>query len=326
MTTETIKISTRPYGGDSDVQAVCDLLNLCDKIDKTDDSYAVEDLRLEFEHPKLNKEKDLRLWESSEGELLGFGQIWLELETEGKIDGFSYFRIHPDYRHTDVADQIVHWLEQRIAEETKARKLPGYLFNGIRSYEDFAKNLLEKHNFSIARYFFRMVRPLNEPIPEPQFPEGYTLRHVSDEQDLEKWVETFNLSFIDHWNHHPTTLEEHKHWLKDEKYNQERDLVLVAPDGTFAGFCFCEVDPDDNVRKNRKRGWIGLLGTRRGYRGLGLGKGLLLAGLQRLKLEGMEAAVLGVDAENPTGALQLYESVGFTKEYTSISYRKEISA
>lgn len=213
-----------------------------------------------------------------------------------------------------------------MSEESVARKLPGYLFNGIRSHEEYTKALLEKHNFEIARYFFRMLRPLNEPIPEPQFPDGYTLRHVSNEQDLEKWVETFNLSFIDHWNHHPAVLEEHKHWLTDEKYNPERDLVLVAPDGTFAGFCFCEVDPDDNTRNNRKHGWIGMLGTRRGYRGLGLGKGLLLAGMQRLKTEGMEFAVLGVDSQNPSGALQLYESVGFTKKYTSISYRKEFSA
>lgn len=107
MTTETLKILTRHYAGDSDLQAVCDLLNLCDKTDKTDDSYTVEDLRLEFEHPKLNKEKDLRLWESGEGKLLGFGQLWMELSGVDKIDAFGYFRVHPDYRHTVVADEIL---------------------------------------------------------------------------------------------------------------------------------------------------------------------------------------------------------------------------
>ena len=38
---------------------------------------------------------------------------------------------------------------------------------------------------------------------------------------------------------------------------------------------------------------------------------MLLAGLHRLKADGMTYARLNVDAENPSGALQLYESVGF---------------
>jgi mycothiol synthase len=324
MTTETFNIIARTYSGDSDLQAICNLLNLCAQMDITDDSYTVEDLRHEYNHPKINKAKDLRLWESSEGLLLGFGQVWLELGDENKVDGIGYFRVHPKYRHTEIADQIIGWQEQRVGEESAARKVPGNLYNGSRSHLEYTKSLLEKHHFNITRYFFRMVRPLNEPIPEPHFPEGYTLRHVSSEQDLEKWVETYNLSFIDHWNHNPTELEEHKYYLKDEKYNQERDLVLVAPDSTFAGFCFCQIDPDANILNNRKWGWIDLLGTRRGYRGLGLGKGLLLAGMRRLKAEGMEAAVLGVDAENPSGALQLYESIGFTKVYTNIVYCKVV--
>src|SRR3712207_8299806 len=51
----------------------------------------------------------------------------------------------------------------------------------------------------------------------------------------------------------------------------------------------------------------------RSYRKIGLGRALLLAGLHRLKADGMETAALGVDAENPTGALGLYESTGFMK-------------
>ena len=34
---------------------------------------------------------------------------------------------------------------------------------------------------------------------------------------------------------------------------------------------------------------------------------------------------LRVDAENPTGALRLYESVGFTREFTYVTYHREVS-
>jgi hypothetical protein len=36
----------------------------------------------------------------------------------------------------------------------------------------------------------------------------------------------------------------------------------------------------------------------------------------------MEVAGLGVDAENPTGALGLYESFGFVRFRTYVFYRK----
>ena len=65
-------------------------------------------------------------------------------------------------------------------------------------------------------------------------------------------------------------------------------------------------------------------GAGRGYRKIGLGRAMLLAGMHRLKAAGVDTAVLGVDAENPTGALRLYESVGFTPVVTNVSYRKDL--
>jgi ribosomal protein S18 acetylase RimI-like enzyme len=67
-----------------------------------------------------------------------------------------------------------------------------------------------------------------------------------------------------------------------------------------------------------------MLGTRRGFRRIGLGRAMLLAGLNQLKIAGMEMAKIGVDADNPNGALQLYESVGFRKVHTNISYFKYV--
>ena len=41
-----------------------------------------------------------------------------------------------------------------------------------------------------------------------------------------------------------------------------------------------------------------------------------------LRERGMTSAGLGVDADNPTGALRLYEQVGFEPEYRSTAFRK----
>jgi mycothiol synthase len=119
-------------------------------------------------------------------------------------------------------------------------------------------------------------------------------------------------------------VEERRHRLKRPGYRPEQDLVAVAPDGTFAAFCLWAIDAADNARRGRSDGWIGLLGTRRGHRGIGLGRAMLLVGLQRLRDAGADTAKLGVDAENPTGALGLYERVGFRKVATRVSYHKDV--
>jgi ribosomal protein S18 acetylase RimI-like enzyme len=51
---------------------------------------------------------------------------------------------------------------------------------------------------------------------------------------------------------------------------------------------------------------------------------MLLAGMRWLKAQGMDTATLGVDAENPSGALRLYESVGFTVRHKTAMYRKAV--
>jgi len=50
----------------------------------------------------------------------------------------------------------------------------------------------------------------------------------------------------------------------------------------------------------------------------------LLAGLHVLKEAGIESAALGVDAESPTGATRLYESMGFVERRRYILYRRAL--
>jgi mycothiol synthase len=200
---------------------------------------------------------------------------------------------------------------------------PAQLHAGTRHDAPYYRGIYETRGYSIIRQFHTMERSLAEPIPQPQFPQGFTARPThADEADA--WVALFNESFVDHWHFTPMTRRDRQHRLTYPTYQPELDWVAVAPDGTLAGFCGAEIDLEENAQKGRKEGWIGVLGTRRGYRRQGLARAMLLRGLHQLRAAEMETALLGVDSENPNQAMGLYESVGFTIKATHLTYQKQL--
>jgi mycothiol synthase len=323
MTTQTI-FAARPYAGEADLPAIVDLMNLR-ALETGYEQSDVEGVRHWISSPTLDPARDLRLWDDADGRLVGFGMLWVPLPGGDVVDGRFTAFTRPEARGQGLESAMIAWAGEQLRAVGRERGLPAQIYMGAPEQDTQERTMLEAHGFTVARYFFVMRRPLDAPLPEPQFPDGFTLRPMSDDRgDVERWVEMYNLSFIDHWGFHPLTLERRLHRMADPQYRPEQDLVGVAPDGTFAGFCACFIDATDNALRGRKDGWIGVLGTRRGYRKLGLGRAMLLAGMHLLKREGMDTAVLGVDAENPTGALRLYESVGFTVDKTDIAYRKDL--
>ncbi len=326
-----LTLTMRPYAGDADLEAIANLINTCEAVDQLDEGTSVSELQQQFDEPSLDKARDIRLWEGADGQLVGMGRLWIPPVGE-VIDGFLWFRVLPTARGGDLERQIVAWAEGRMREVSQERGVQVKLRSGSRATQSDSPSktlrdriaLLESCGFIADRYFFTMERSLSLPIPESQLPDGFTIRQVRSNEDAEAWVELFNQSFIDHWNHHDLTVESYKHWLTDPDYKPELDLVAVAADGTFAAFCHCDISPEDNKRSGRNEGWISTLGTRRGFRRKGLGRAMLLAGMQRLKVAGVDTARLGVDTENPSGAGQLYESVGFRKVYTQIMYVKDM--
>jgi mycothiol synthase len=316
-------INMRSYRGEADIQRIIDLLEACESVDQLEQWTSTVELRLSFDEPSMDKERDLRLWEDAD-KLIGFGQLSIP-ESGEVVDGFLGFWVHPEARGGDIERQIIAWAEERLREVGQERGLKAKLRSSSRDDKTYFITMLERNGLRVDRYFLALSRSLAEPIPEPCFPQGFTMRTVRGEQDAAAWVDLHNQSFIDHWNHHPLTLESYKHWWHhDPDYRPELDLVAVAADGTLASFCFCHIHSEDNVRTGRQEGWVAILGTRRGFRRLGLARAMLLSGLHRLKAVGMDTAKIGVDADNPLGARQLYESVGFQKLHTRFMFVKDL--
>ena len=319
----TANLSARSYAGDRDLEAIADLINTCEKVDRLDEGTTISELQQEFNQPSLDVARDIRLWEDAEGKLIAFAQLSIS-EPGEVIDGWLWFRVRPDARSGDVEAATVAWGETRMREVEQELGARVKLRSWTRAENADRISVLTSSGFKPDRYFCRLARSLCEPIPEPQFPAGFALCQFPGAEDAEAWVEMFNQSFIDHWNHHDLTVDKFKYNLAKPDYRNDLDLIAVADDGKFVAFCYCEISVDECDRTGRNQGWIGSLGTRRGFRKIGLGRAMLIAGLHRLKAAGVETAILGVDADNPSGAMRLYESVGFHNIRNSISYVKDV--
>ena len=69
-------------------------------------------------------------------------------------------------------------------------------------------------------------------------------------------------------------------------------------------------------------GWVRILGVLPEYRQLGLGQALLRHTFAEFERRGFDAVGLGVDAENPTGAVRVYERAGMHVERTNLLFQK----
>lgn len=313
----------RPYRGEADLLSIVALIDACEDLDQLDRRTSIEELRGEIEAPGVDPERDLQLWHDHTGRLIGWGQIAIPEHGEA-VDARFWIRIHPEARGGTLEPEILAWVESRALEVAGERLKPAQLLTGARDDQADRLALLSEHGFAPARYFFTMRRSLETPIEPPQLPPGFTIRAFRLGPDDEEWIALGNIVFREHWNHHDTTGEDLQHELAAPHFRPDLYRLAIAPHGTFAAYCQCEIMHEQNERLGRAEGFVLGLGTHPNFRKLGLGRALLLDGLQQLEAAGMKTALISVDAENASGALKLYESVGFQTFETWIMLRKPL--
>jgi mycothiol synthase len=179
----------------------------------------------------------------------------------------------------------------------------------VAGTEVAGRELLSAAGLVPVRWSFHMRRPTLDDIPDAPLPKGLELRPV--EPHLHRAIlAADNEAFRDHWE--PRDFTESSFKALFEREELRTDLWVVAWDGDeVAGSVQSWITPDENERLGVRRGWLDSISVRRPWRRRGLARAMTAEALRRLKAAGMEEAMLGVDADNPTGALGLYEGLGF---------------
>jgi mycothiol synthase len=232
--------------------------------------------------------------------------------------------VHPDLRRRGLGRALLRENLRRADERADGE--PEGQAAEARAYAEETeaghRALLEDHGFAAIRWYFVMRRPNLVDIPDAPLPDGLELRTVTPDQHraiFDAEVEAFR----DHWSSREQTDEDFQ--LTFSREELDTDLWVVAWDGDqVAGIVQNWIWAEENATLGVARGWLEHISVRRPWRRRGLGRAITAESLRRLAAAGMTDAMLGVDAENPTGALGLYEGLGFELDHRAAAYRRAL--
>jgi mycothiol synthase len=173
----------------------------------------------------------------------------------------------------------------------------------------------------------REVVQLRRPLPLPDdlragplaHPARARLRSFRPGVDDAAWLAVNHRAFAWHpdqgdWG--PPDLAER---LASPWFDAEGFLVLDGDDGRLDGFCWTKVHPA--TATDPALGEIFVIGVDPDAHGRGLGRALVVAGLDHLAARGLGTAMLYTEADNEP-ALALYRSLGFTRHHADRWYRR----
>ncbi len=130
-----------------------------------------------------------------------------------------------------------------------------------------------------------------------------------------------NRAFADAWGYNPNTAETIAFRISQSS-SSPRDIVLAYDQGRAVGCCWTGITCEEGTPSVR-RGRIHMLGVDPNQRGKGMGRELMVIGINRLRERGLRVAELTVDGENKA-ACALYESLGFDIQARTLWYEKLI--
>ncbi|TAJ99010.1 MAG: GNAT family N-acetyltransferase [Chloroflexota bacterium] len=327
MKTATVPgLRLRPYAGEPDLAEIARIQNLEAEADDIPERTDVESLAAQFRHPGEHFEpiRDVTVAEVGGRPVAVAMREWVDT-----TDGLREYRVNgavaPAWRRRGIGSLLLAENERRVRELAAGHVTPNPRAIGSWSGDTQPGNaaLLAAAGFQRARWFFEMVRPHLDDLPDAPLPDGLELRPVTADNVRAVWFANVE-AFRDHWGGFDPSETHLQRWLDDP--SNDLSLWIVAFEGEeVAGGVINAINAAENEALGLHRGWLASVFTRRPWRQRGLARALIVRSLLRLRERGMTTGALGVDADNPSGALGLYERIGFEVVYRSTAWRKPLA-
>lgn len=234
------------------------------------------------------------------------------LEEESKIRGYCLVhdespigrvviepKVAPNLEGTSAGQQLI------LQALSRAEDLRPSVIHACLPIPSPVASFLAKQGYEAVRSYDDMVWDREEP-PSIELPKGFTVRSF-EPGDAALLTEVQNSAFAASWGFCPNTVEQIEY--RSSMANTSHKGICFLMDGEkAAGYCWtCLAPVNSSIR-----GLIGMIGVVPDYRGKGISRSILAAGMGVLRSQNVADIGLQVDSTNTAG-VRLYQSVGFQK-------------
>jgi ribosomal protein S18 acetylase RimI-like enzyme len=260
--------------------------------------------------------------------LVAFGWLKVQLRRGDRDRIGCWGGVHPDHRRRGIGTEL---LDRQLAraEEVAAgldAAWPTVLeLEAVDGQPDLHR-MLAARGFEATGRLLEVARPLGAkapPVLDAPVPDGLELREWTTALD-EPTRLAHNEAFQGQKVGEPHTSELWRQWLTEHRSFCPELSRVVVEDGRVVAYVLAATYPADWERGDREL-WLTTLGTRPSHRGRGIGRAAVTAVLAAAGAHRFERVILGVDADNPTGAVALYRSLGFVDVRATTTYARSLS-
>lgn len=280
----------------------------------------VEDLR----DPDVDPERGT-IAAFSEGNMIAYAGLRASPGVTGRHEMHLYGGVHPSQRGRGLGTRLLAWAEQAALPLHQAR-YPGHplaLSASCPAGQGDALALFAAAGYQQARWFHFMSRDLTGAVPGGQLPEGTRIAGYAAGLSLAA-RQVRDEAFRDHWGSTPTSAESWQHFTGHERFRPAFSFLAYLG-GEPAGVLIAHEYDAFRQATGRRECYIATVGVTRPARGRGIASALIRRCLAAAQADGCTVATLHVDAGSPTGALTLYEHLGFTTRSTSVTLIKDLT-
>lgn len=318
-------LTFRGFQGESDYKIIHQIRNASLQADQIEEEYSLEEITRQYNNIQRCNLYTEMIFAEIEGKPVGYGRCWWNQEADGDYIYPSLIHLVPDWRRKGIGLALLQHLHARIKEISHQHppEAPKFHQMWTADTEQWLNAVITHLGLEPIRYSVLMTRPCSLPIEINPLPKGLEVRDVKTDELRKVW-DGFNEAFLDHFGMYLPTEEQYQNWVSDPEFQPH--LWKIAWEGDqLVGTELNYISYSENEKYNRKRGYTEYISVRRPWRRKGVARALLSRSIKMFQEMGMEETCLGVDTENPNGALKLYQSLGYKEEKRYTNYRAEIT-
>lgn len=299
----------------ADLDSVTELLICTDVAEFGEPDWSRDDQIEEWANPRLDLALDTRVVHTADGTLLAYGYVTCR---DDGADFDSDVYVHPDHDADGIEEHLMGFVVRRSSEQVSPTAENARVMAVVHAPNTTRAARYTAAGFQPLRHFWRMTTALPAVGLGVALSDAVTIRVYDGEPDLPAVHRVVTEAFREHFRSVALPYDE---WVT--RFGQRSGAgagpwLLAELEGEVVGALL-------STSTLPGIGWIRTVAVLPPARGRGIGAALLCRAFDDFATSyGATKVSLGVDADNATGAVGLYQRVGMKVERQFDFYAKSL--